>query len=195
MLHKHWFLQLHGRLKLSKTSENVTRHFRLVINKWKNYSPLWKLGVCSKKQAISPMSIYWSRSYFPDPTQWQFYCLLFAKSVDHVINWAIFYLNFKVLCVMTSIIGLKCCAQGRHIIHTQSSFILRLLVSGSRQEVHPGFWYLAFDQGATRLNQIINNHNMPSSCVSLLNTYNSLVTFPNFSTDNLHLIVEGYPAN
>jgi hypothetical protein len=47
--------------------------------------------------------------------------------------------------------------------------------------------HLTFYQSATRLNQIINNNNMTSSRVSLLDTHNSLVTFPNFSTNDLHI--------
>jgi hypothetical protein len=35
------------------------------------------------------------------------------------------------------------------------------------------------------LNQIINNHNMPSSRISLLDSNYSVVSFPNFSTNNL----------
>lgn len=50
-----------------------------------------------------------------------------------------------------------------------------------------GIAYLAFKKSTAWLNQVINYHNMTSSRVSLLNAYNSLIAFPNFCTNNLHI--------
>lgn len=56
--------------------------------------------------------------------------------------------------------------------------------------------HLAFNQSAAWLNQIIDNHHMSSLRITLFNTHNSLVTFPNFSTNNLHKDdMENYPGN
>lgn len=61
-----------------------------------------------------------------------------------------------------------------------------------------GQHFLAFNQSATRLYQIINNDNMAPFRISFLDTYNSLVTFPNFCTNNrwemLQLLMKSFPC-
>lgn len=51
--------------------------------------------------------------------------------------------------------------------------------------------YLAFDQSATGLDQVIDNNNMPTTRVSLLNTNYPLISLPNFCTNYLYMHCEG----
>lgn len=51
--------------------------------------------------------------------------------------------------------------------------------------------YLAFDQSATWLNQVIYNYNVPTLRFSLLDTYYPLISLPNFCTNYLYMHCEG----
>jgi len=74
----------------------------------------------------------------------------------------------------------------KHICYNNSNYIRFQLQCHVRIRIHR-FVYLTLYQSSTWLNQIINNHDMTTPRVSLLNTNYPSFSFPNFCTDYLHV--------